>query len=260
MRTNYLLKKSDAPASRRLAERIILITGAAGGIGEAVCLACAREGATLVLLDKNQRGIDQLYDRIVAADYPTPVQVREELTTLDEGRAEALAEQIDSTFARLDGIIHLAQESAPLSPLEHFPTAIWGRLLYAQVSAPWILTRTLLPLLRRSDAPRIIFSSGAAGRAPQAYHGATAIAWSAVDNLAGIMADEFRANEKIRVFSVDPGAVHTPMRIRWYPGDDPSTLPSSASVADAWVFLASAESTGFDTTLCTVRYGMLEAG
>lgn len=254
----YSLKRADDPAARRHSGRIVLVTGAAGGIGGAVAVAAAREGATVLLLDKNQKGLDAIYDHVTSERLPEPVEIAEDLSTLDVERASSLARQLAATFDRLDAIIHAACESAPLSPLEHFPVDIWQRVLHAQITAPWILVRTLLPLLRRSNHPRVVFSSGSAGRTPRAYFGATAIGWSAVDTLAALFAEEFEQNETARFFALDPGEVHTATRTRWYPGQPPEGLADPEQVADAYVYLASPESAAFQGTTCTLRGVTLE--
>ncbi len=257
MTTRYELNATGDTAAARLEGRTVLITGAAGGIGTAVSLACAREGATVVALDRNQRGLDRVYDAIVAAKGPEPVQVREDLATFDTSRAHELASQLEDTFGRLDALVWLAHEPAPLTPLEHYPEETWLRVVHANANAPWILLRAVAPLLRAAGSPRVVLGSGDAGRRPRAYRGATALAWSAMDTLAGVMADEFENRPAFRAYSVDPGAVHTPMRMGWYPGDDPNALPEPEAVADAFVFLASPVSADFQGPLCVIDDGTL---
>lgn len=242
----------------RLAGRFVLVTGACGGIGSAFCRAAAREGATLVLLDRNQRALDTLYDQL-AATGAEPVQVHEDLATLDIGRANVLAGQVDAAFGCLHALVHLAQEPAPLSPLDHFPPESWLKLMHAQVNASWLLYRALSPLLQAAEAPRVILASGDAGRQPRAYHGATALAWSAVDTLAGILAEECEGRDDFRVFSVDPGPVQSDMRVRWHPGEPPDTAPTADAVAEALVRLAAPADPGLDAVLGEIRDGELRA-
>lgn len=258
MTSSYQLKSSAEADTGRLASRVVLITGAAGGIGTAVALACARAGATVIALDRNQRGLDRCYDAITAAGGPEPVQVREDLATIDSARAGSLAAQMTETLGRLDAVLWLAHEAAPLSPLEHYPEATWLRVVHANVNAPWILFRALAPLLRASDAARVVLACGDAGRRPRAYHGATALGWGAMDTLAGLLAEEFENRPALRAFAIDPGAVHTPMRIGWFPGDDPDALASPESVADAFTFLASPASAGFPGPACRIVDGVLQ--
>src|SRR5690606_41582254 len=100
-----------AGGGTRLEGRVVLVTGAAGGIGSAVSLACARQGATVLLLDRNRRGIDQLYDRIVAEGLPEPAGIHEDLARLDAARAVALAGQVTDNSVGLHGLIHAAQDN-----------------------------------------------------------------------------------------------------------------------------------------------------
>lgn len=258
--TSYRLRAGDEVEGNRLEGRIVLVTGAADDIGRAVAMGCAREGATVLLLDRRRKGLDAVYDRIVSAGLPEPIEIQETLGTLDDERAAFLAAQIDTAFGRLDAIVHAAGETAPLAPLEHFPPDLWNLVLHTRITAPWILNRTLLPLLRASSEPRIVFTTGSAGRVPRAYFGATAIAWSALDSMAGILTEEFECNESIRVFSVDPGEIDTEARTRWFPGQDPGALPKPEDLADAFVFLVSKESARFVGPRCAVKDGTLQAG
>lgn len=247
-----------AGGGTRLEGRVILVTGAAGGIGSAVSLACARQGATVLLLDRNRRGIDQLYDRIVAEGLPEPAGIHEDLARLDGARAAALADQVADNYPGLHALVHAAQDDAPLAPLEHYPVDTFRRLLDTQVTAAFVLCRTLLPLLRAAADPRIVLTSGAAGRRPRAYHGAAAIGWCGADMLAGILDQEFEADGTLRAFAIDPGSVDTTMHNRWYPGRSAADLPKPGDVADAYVFLVSAESRDFAGPLCTLDGGVLE--
>ncbi len=257
MSSSYRLRPPGEADPSRLRDRVVLVTGAAGGIGAPTALACARAGATVIALDRNQRGLDRVYDAIVAAGGPEPVQVREDLATLDVARADSLAAQIDDAFGRVDALLWLAHEPAPLSPLEHYRESTWLRVVHASASAPWILFRALAPLLSASESARVVLASGDAGRHARAYHGATALGWSALDALARLLAEEFEKRPSLRAFSVDPGAVHTPMRIGWFPGDDPDALAEPERVADAFTYLASPASAEFDGPLCRIVDGEL---
>ena len=255
--TSYLLQSERGPSRDRLTDSVVLVTGAASDVGRAVALSCAREGASVLLLDKHRKELDTVYDEILAMGLAEPVGIQETLNTLDHDRASALAEQIQDLFGRVDAVIHAAVEAAPLAPLEHFPPEAWNRVLHALITAPWILNRALLPLLRSVSSPRIVFTTGEAGRIPRAYFGATAIAWSAIDSMAAVLVEEFEHNESIRVFSIDPGEIDTASRTRWYPGQNPGTLPGPEDIADAYVFLASSECDNFTGPRCKVRDGIL---
>ncbi|GJL82994.1 MAG: short-chain dehydrogenase [marine bacterium B5-7] len=255
----YRLKPADDPKQRRCDGKVILITGAGGDIGSSVALAAAREGAQILLLDNRQKALDEIYDAITTEGLSEPVQVTEDLATIDSTRCDALALQIEATFGRLDAFVHLAGVAAPLSPGELYPIDIWQRVINAGVNGAWLLTRTLVPLLRASTDPRLVFTSGIAGRKGRSYWGATAVAWAAADAMARSFADEFETNQAIRVFSVDPGEVKGAFRSRLFPGASDHDLPSPDDIADGYVFLISNGSSDFSPTIVKIRDGVLEA-
>ena len=91
-----------------LAERVILVTGATGGFGKAVSLALAAHGATVVLLARNLRLVEALYDEIEQAGYPTPAIYPMNLEGASEHDYEELARNLEEQLGRLDGILHCA--------------------------------------------------------------------------------------------------------------------------------------------------------
>ena len=91
-----------------LAERVFLITGATGGFGKAASLALASHGATVVLLARNLRLVEALYDEIEQAGYPTPAIYPMNLEGASEHYYAELANNVESQLGRLDGMIHCA--------------------------------------------------------------------------------------------------------------------------------------------------------
>ncbi|MBC8020057.1 MAG: SDR family NAD(P)-dependent oxidoreductase, partial [Methyloceanibacter sp.] len=133
----------------RLKDRIALITGASRGIGRAVALAFAREGAHVLLLARTRKLLEEVDDRIRTA------QGAATLIPLDlaDGKAiDALGPTLYERFGRLDVLVGNAAILGRLSPLTHIPFELWEGSFAVNVTANWRLIRTLDPLLRRSDA------------------------------------------------------------------------------------------------------------
>jgi NAD(P)-dependent dehydrogenase (short-subunit alcohol dehydrogenase family) len=105
------------------------------------------------------------------------------------------------------------------------------------VTANWRLIRTLDPLLRRSDAGRVIFVTSGVAQSARAYWAPYSISKAALECLAKTYANETR-DSAIKVNLVDPGATATRMRAEAYPGEDQKTLRSPKDVAEAFVPLA----------------------
>ena len=94
------------PAADLLHDRIILLTGAASGIGRAVADAMALHGATVVMLDKDVHGLELAYDEIVAAGYSEPALYPLDLQGATPDDYLQLADTLQQEFGRLDSLVH----------------------------------------------------------------------------------------------------------------------------------------------------------
>jgi len=222
------------PSPRRLAGRLALITGATRGIGRAVALAYAREGAHVILAGRTVGALEEVDDEI------REIGGAATLLTLDlkrQDKIDALGPTIYRRWQKLDILVGNAGILGPLSPLGHVPAETWDEVLQVNLNANWRLIRTLDPLLRASDAGRAIFvSSGVAAR-PRAYWGPYAVSKAALEALVRTYADEV-ANTPVRVNLVNPGPTRTKLRAQAYPGEDPATLRTPEDIAEAFVRLA----------------------
>jgi len=233
-----------SPTNTYLQDRIILITGAASGIGAALAHACALRGATVVLLDKLVRHLEQIYDRIEAAGAPQPAIYPMDLEGATEKDYFDLAATLEREFGRLDGLVHNAAMLAALVPMAHFEAELWYRILQINLNAPFLLTRACLAPLMQSQDASIIFSSDSVGHQGKAYWGAYGVSKAGAENLMQILADELETNTPIRVNSVDPGAVATAMRTLAYPGENPDRLAKPEDVLLPYLYLLGADSRG----------------
>jgi NAD(P)-dependent dehydrogenase (short-subunit alcohol dehydrogenase family) len=130
------------------------------------------------------------------------------------------------------------------APIEHHDVPKWMRTMHVNVTAPFILTRYCLPLLKRSADPSIVFTSSGVVARPRAYWGAYLVSKWASDGLMRMLADELENQPKIRVNSIDPGKVRTKMRLQAYPAEDPATLPVPEAIVAAYLFLLGPDSRG----------------
>ena len=209
-------------SSERLKDRIALITGASRGIGRAVALAFAREGAHILLLTRARKALEEVEDRIRAGG----------------GKAiDSLGPSLHERFGRLDVLVWNAAILGRLSPLTHVPSELWDKSFAVNVTANWRLIRTLDPLLRRSDAGRVIFVTSGVARSARAYWAPYAVTKAALEALARIYASE-ASDSAIKVNVIDPGATATRMRAEAYPGEDQSKLRTPEQVAEAFAPLA----------------------
>jgi NAD(P)-dependent dehydrogenase (short-subunit alcohol dehydrogenase family) len=221
-------------AAPRLAGRLALITGATRGIGRAVALAYAREGAHVILTGRTTGALEEVDDQIRALGGSAT------LLALDLKRLEkidALGPTVYQRWQKLDILVANGGILGPLSPLGHITAEAWDDVLKVNLTANWRLIRTLDPLLRMSDAGRAIFvSSGAAAR-PRAYWGPYAVSKAGLEALARTYAEEV-ANTAVRVNMINPGPTRTRMRAQAFPGEDPATLKTPEDIVPTFVRLA----------------------
>ncbi|MCC5857960.1 MAG: SDR family NAD(P)-dependent oxidoreductase [Ectothiorhodospiraceae bacterium] len=227
------LPRATPIADQQLQDRVILVTGAAQGFGRAISRACATAGATVIMLDKQLKALETLYDEIVAAGGPEPVIHPLNLEGVGPAEFLELATAIDQHFRRLDGLVHNAAFLGELSPMSQFDPEIWARVLHTNINAPFLLNQVCLPLLQRSDSARLIFISDAVGRQGKAFWGAYGASKAAAENMMETLALEL-GKGPVRVMSMDPGPMATAMRRHAYPAEGPDGQPAPETVAP-WV-------------------------
>jgi NAD(P)-dependent dehydrogenase (short-subunit alcohol dehydrogenase family) len=221
----------------RLKDRIALITGASRGLGRALALAFAREGAHVLLLARNMTFLGMLDDEIRSQGGKASLIP---LDLADGPAIDALGPSLYERFGRLDVLVGNAAILGALSPLPHIASAHWDRVMAINLTANWRLIRTLDPLLRRSDAGRVIFVTSSVAHTARAYWAPYSVSKAGLETLAMTYANE-TASTPIKVNLVDPGAMATRMRAEAYPGEDQATLPQPEAVTEIFVRLALAE-------------------
>jgi NAD(P)-dependent dehydrogenase (short-subunit alcohol dehydrogenase family) len=226
-----------ASPEQPLRNRIVLVTGAAEGLGRAVALAAAAQGATLVLSDRNQSDLEPVYDAIEPAGGAQPAILPLDLETADADAFGKAADLVGDSFGRLDGLVHCAAFAPYLSRIDDYDAGEWDRVLRINLTAPFLLTQACLPLLRASPDAAILFTSDRVGRTGKAYWGAFAAAKFGIEGLAQVLADELSGGSPIRVACLDPGVVRTALRARLYPGEDPRGLPAPESAVPLYLEL-----------------------
>jgi NAD(P)-dependent dehydrogenase (short-subunit alcohol dehydrogenase family) len=225
-----------------LKDRVILVTGAGDGIGRAAAHAYAAHGATVVLLGRTLEKLEKVYDELEAAGAAQPAIVPLNLETAAEHDYIELANQLDDTFGRLDGLLHNAGILGVRTPLDNYDPIIWNQVMQVNVNAPFMLTQTLMPLLKRSDDASVIFTSSGVGRKGRAHWGAYAISKFATEGMSQVLADELENISAIRVNCINPGATRTAMRAYAYPAEDPERNPTPEQIMPLYLYLMGPDS------------------
>jgi NAD(P)-dependent dehydrogenase (short-subunit alcohol dehydrogenase family) len=214
----------------KLSDRTILITGAAGGLGSALALKCAAAGANLVLLDKNRRALGDLSDRITDHGCEAPGLYPMDLAGAGFDDFTDLVETIENAFGGLDALVHCALDFEGLQPLEQVAPQDWLRSLQVNVNAPWLLSCSVLPLLKQSASGRLFFLLDDLEEVTGAYWGSYGTGKAA---LAGMVRqfNETLSNTSIAVRGIIPGAMRTAFRAKVYHAENPLEQPDPAIVA-----------------------------
>ncbi|MDX1975363.1 MAG: SDR family NAD(P)-dependent oxidoreductase [Rickettsiales bacterium] len=221
--------------SESLKNRIALITGASRGIGQAVAIRFAQEGAHVILVARDVKGLEATDDAIRAIGGNATL-VPMDLS--DSSLIELLAQQIAERYGKLDILVGNAGLLGELTPMPHLAPDIWQQTLDVNLTANFQLIRCFDALLKQSDAPRALFvTSGVASRLP-AYWGIYAVSKAALDALVKVYAAE-NINSALRINLISPGEVRTRMHAQAFPGADPETYAPPDAVTDVFVRLAS---------------------
>ena len=225
-----------SPSEDQLKDRIILVSGATGGFGKPVSLALAEKGATVILLAKNLRLVETLYDQIEQAGYPTPAIYPMNLEGASEHEYEELRENIDKEFGRLDGLIHCAAILGAPTVFEQSDVETWYRVHQVNLHAPYLLSRACLPLLRKSAQASLLFMTDDKSGA---YWDAYQVSKKALEAMAGLLAREYEGSP-VRVNCFNPGKTLTGLQRRAFPAaDDNDNLPTAAHHRRSFIYLMS---------------------
>ncbi|MBA1191214.1 YciK family oxidoreductase [Pseudomonas entomophila] len=227
-----------------LAGRIILVTGAGRGIGAAAARAYAAHGATVLLLGKTEANLTEVYDQIEAAGHPQPVVIPFNLETAEPHHYDELAALIENQFGRLDGLLNNASIIGPRTPLDQLSGEHFMRVMHINVNATFLLTSTLLPLLRLSSDASIAFTSSSVGRKGRAHWGAYGVSKFATEGLMQTLADELEGVAPVRANSINPGATRTAMRALAYPAENPQDNPAPEDIMPVYLYLMGPDSAG----------------
>lgn len=207
--------------------RIALVTGASRGIGRASAIALAGAGAHVILVARTVGGLEETDDEIRkngGSATLVPVNLR------DFDAIDRLGASIHERWGRLDAFLGNAGVLGQLTPLAHMEPKTFTEVMDVNVIANWRLIRSLDPLLRASDAGRVLFVTSGAARKHTAYWGAYALSKSALEILALTYAVECEGTN-VKVNLINPGPMRTLMRQKAMPGEDPAYLVKPEEMA-----------------------------
>ena len=224
--------------------RVVMITGAGSGIGRAVALALAAAGAEVILLGRTVRKLEAVHAEIEKLGAPEASIVPLDLERALAADYEAVATAVEGRYGRLDGLLHNAALLGTLTPIEQYDVPTFMRVMHVNLTAAFVLTRQLLPLLRTSTDAAMLFTSSGVGNRGRAFWGAYSISKFAVEGMAQVLSHELEGTTQVRVNVIDPGKVRTSMRRQAYPSEAPDSLPTPESLTAPYIALLGPASRG----------------
>jgi NAD(P)-dependent dehydrogenase (short-subunit alcohol dehydrogenase family) len=210
-----------------LSDRVALVTGATRGIGRAIALGLAREGAHVIAVGRTQGALEELDDEILALRGERATLVPLDIT--DGDGIDRLGAAIFERWGRLDILIGAAGVLGVTTPAPHMDPPVWDRVIAVNLTANYRLIRSMDLLLRKAEAGRAVFLTSGAARRPRAFWSAYAASKAGLEALAASYADEVE-HTPVRIAVVNPGPMRTRMRAAAFPGEDPATLPAPEEI------------------------------
>lgn len=229
------------PAADALQGRVILVTGASAGIGRSVALACARLGATVLLLGRTVSRLEKVYDRIEQAGGAQPALLPLNLATAQPAEYQQLADNIQTQIGRLDGIVHCAAVLGRLTPVAQYDPLQWEEVMRVNLHAPLMLTQVCLPLLRESADASVVFATSTVGHAVRPFWAAYGVSKAGLEYVSQLLSLEHANLPQLRFNCVNPGATRTNMRAHAYPGENALNNPLPAQRIAPFIYLLSPE-------------------
>jgi NAD(P)-dependent dehydrogenase (short-subunit alcohol dehydrogenase family) len=222
--------------SAALKDKVTLITGASQGLGRALALVFAREGARVVVNARSEESVRPVAEEVEG----TGAEVLAVAADVSEGAdVERLIGKSVERFGKIDVLVNNAGLLGPRVAIEDYPEEEWRKVVDANLTGPFLVSKAAIPYL--SDGASIINVVSGVSVEGRAEWGAYSVSKFGMEGLNQILAAEL-AERGVRVNAVDPGGMRTDMRAAAYPEEDPQTRITPEENTAVFLYLASDES------------------
>jgi NAD(P)-dependent dehydrogenase (short-subunit alcohol dehydrogenase family) len=218
--------------------KVAMITGASQGLGRALALAFAKEGAQVAINARSEESIRPVEEEVeetgaevlaIAADVSKNADV------------ERMIRETVERFGKIDVLVNNAGLLGPRVRIEEYPEDEWRRVIDANLTGPFLVSKAAIPHLPEGGSViNVVSGVSVDGRAEW---GAYSVSKFGVEGLTQILAAELE-ERSVRVNAVDPGGMRTEMRAAAYPEENPITRITPEENTAVFLYLASEESRG----------------
>ena len=216
--------------------KVAMITGASQGLGRALALAFAREGARVVINSRSEETIRPVAEEAESLGAEVLALAADVSRSAD---GERLVSAAAERYGRIDVLVNNAGVLGPRVPIEEYPEDEWRRVIDANLTGPFLVTKAAIPHMPEGGSIiNVVSGVSVEGRAGW---GAYSVSKFGVEGLTQILAAELE-ERGIRANAVDPGGMRTGMRAAAYPREDPLTRITPEENTDIFLYLASDES------------------
>jgi len=200
-------------AKMRLANKVVIITGAGSGIGRASAILFAKEGAKVVVADINDAGGAETVAAIKSSGGEA-IFVHTDVSIASE--TENLIKVTKDKFGKIDILFNNAGIPQRPTPIENFDESLWDRIYSVNVKGIFLTAKYTVPLMKEAGGGVIINIASISGIRPRKGSSAYSSSKAAAIHLTKALALEL-ASESIRVNAINPVAVDTPMALQLIP-------------------------------------------
>ena len=224
----------------RLTGKAALVTGGSRGIGKAIALAYAREGARVFISARGKKDLVATVEEIRGAGREANWHAADLSKARDVRR---LVQEVIHCYGTIHILINNASLLGPRETIASYPLSAWEEVVRVNLTGLFMVTKEVLGIMIPRGEGTIINVSSGVGRVGKARWGAYAASKFGVEGFTQVLAEEVK-DRNIRVNAVNPGATRTEMRAEAYPDEDPMTLPHPDEITEVFIHLATGESGG----------------
>lgn len=201
---------TDNPAMSRLKGSVVLIAGAASGIGAAIARRCVIEGAKIVCADYDAAAAQTLADELGTSAVACQCDVTDAVS------ARSAVDIAEKRFGRLDGLVHNAAAPSTNATVVDLDEISWRHEIDVSLTGAFLMSKFAVPLIAAGGGGSVVFIGSQFGRVATTKAVAYCAAKAGLIHLAKAMAVDHAA-DKVRVNSLSPGAVATTRLLRRFP-------------------------------------------